>query len=98
MIEKKGARNFATFYLLSVNSLIYRAPQTNIIQLNSSGTKHELQLLYQSVKTTEYQLLKTKVVTTYGLCCAYHTRIKYPARLANWMTCDEVPETLEFVD
>ena len=85
-----------TFYLLIRWFIELRKP-TSFCE-NSSGTKHELQLLYQSVKTSEYQLLKTKAVTTYELCCAYYTRIKYPARLANWRTCDEVPETLEFVD
>ena len=39
MIEKKGARKFAKFYLLSVNSLIYRAPQTNIILRKLLGNK-----------------------------------------------------------
>ena len=39
MIEKKGARKFATFYLFSVNSLIYRAPKTNIILRKLLGNK-----------------------------------------------------------
>ena len=64
MIEKKGARKFArfTFYRLIRWFIELRKP-TSFCE-NSSGTKHELQLLYQSVKTSEYQLLKTKAVTT----------------------------------
>ena len=49
MIEKKGARNFTTFYLLSVNSLIYRALPTNIIQLIvSAKTPREQNMNYNS--------------------------------------------------